>query len=572
MGLVLLFALAPALCHAADYYVDCEHGSDSATGREAAKAWRTLSRVNAIEYAAGDSIRLKRGTTCEGALSPKGSGTADHPITVGVFGTGALPVVMAKGAVAGIELFNQHHWEIHNLEVTGSSEYGIHISGDSGLLSYFRIVDCIVHGVHSKQKMRSKISGLVVFDATGPQRFEDILIDGVTAYDTNRWAGIVVQGRGDSRKVTIRNATVHHVYGDGIILFSLRDGVIERSAAWYTGLELTYSIGSPNSIWTWACKDCIVRENEGFFSDSPTVDGGVYDIDFYNERNVVENNYGHDSQGYCVAVFGAANTATIASEVRGNLCAGNGRSPRLAMRYGDIYLYTWNKGSLDGVNVHENTVIWEPSINAPAVSNDAAYSGTGRNSFENNLIVSRVGSMVHSNASLLLDRNRYINASRGSWTWNGADFDSFVEYQKASGQDTHSSFSDAMPEFLKTPEAVPTSSEIDTKPFQGSYALIAFLDSSAQARSQAVVLRSAAFQYRAKGLRTAIMSESPLQFVEDWKFDGLQIRVGRNLAGKLLLTLLLDPLGRTLYRWEGYAPAKQVTFAVRKLLGAPEPR
>src|SRR5437660_9274706 len=39
-------------------------------------------------------------------------------------------------------------------------------------------------------------SGLVVFEATGKQVFQDVVIDGVTAYDTNRWSGIVVSGLG----------------------------------------------------------------------------------------------------------------------------------------------------------------------------------------------------------------------------------------------------------------------------------------------------------------------------------------------------------------------------------------
>lgn len=193
----------------------------------------------------------------------------------------------------------------------------------------------MIHSVHSTDAMKTKMSGLVVFEASGKQIFRDIEIDGVTAYDTNRWSGIVVSGLGRglprngprSRDVVIRNSVVYRVYGDGIILFGVQNGVIERSAAWYTGMEPKYSIGTPNSIWTWTCADCIVRETEGFFSDSPGVDGGVYDIDWANDRNLVENNYGHDSQAYCVAVFGA-NGVTTASEIRGNVCAGTGRSPR----------------------------------------------------------------------------------------------------------------------------------------------------------------------------------------------------------------------------------------------------
>src|SRR5258707_13724311 len=115
-------------------------------------------------------------------LWPKGSGTSASPIGIGAYGTGALPVVDAKGSSTAIRLFNQHHWEIRDVEVSGSTEYGIHVSGDQGVLDHFRVTDCVVHGVHSTEKMKTKTSGLVVFEATGKQLFQNVVIDGVTAY------------------------------------------------------------------------------------------------------------------------------------------------------------------------------------------------------------------------------------------------------------------------------------------------------------------------------------------------------------------------------------------------------
>ncbi|HYO83677.1 MAG TPA: hypothetical protein VES20_19905, partial [Bryobacteraceae bacterium] len=130
----------------------------------------------------------------------------------------------------------------------------------------------------------------------------------MTAYNTTQWAGIVVSGSSRTnrvRRVTVRNSIVHDIDGDGIILFSVDGGLIERSAAWLTGLQGRLTIGTPNGIWTWTCNKCIVRHTEGFWIDSPGIDGGVYDIDWGNDDNVVEQNYGHDAMGYCAAVFGA---------------------------------------------------------------------------------------------------------------------------------------------------------------------------------------------------------------------------------------------------------------------------
>jgi hypothetical protein len=221
----------------------------------------------------------------------------------------------------------------------------------------------VVHDVGGAAK--KKASGLVVLDGT----LEDVLIDGVTAFQTAQWAGIYVSGSaaGRARDVIVRNSIVHDVDGDGIVLLRAENGRIEKSAAWRTGLQERETIGTPNAIWTWTCRNCIVENTEGFWIDSPGVDGGVYDIDWGNEYNVVQHNYAHDAQGYCAAIFGAGKLVTTNSAIRENVCVNNGRSPKLARRQGDIYTSTWGGGSLDGIRIEHNTLVWNPPIDAPAI-------------------------------------------------------------------------------------------------------------------------------------------------------------------------------------------------------------
>jgi hypothetical protein len=98
-------------------------------------------------------------------------------------------------------------------------------------------------------------------------------------------------------------------------------------------------------------------------------------------------------------------------------------------------------------------------------------------------------------------------------------------------------------------------------------------DKDDPSRSEAVVLRSAAFQYGAKGLRTiaiaAPASRNARQAATDWNLDGVQVLTGKLSAGNSPITFLLDRDGRMLKRWAGYAPAKEIVFTVRKLLGPP---
>lgn len=121
-AILLAFALfgavpLPAGAEAATtYYVDAARGSDSATGRSPATAWRSLDRVNATTFVPGDRVLLRAGRSWQGQLWPKGSGRAGRPIVVGRYGSGAKPAVHGGGVVAdAVRLFNQHHWVIRDL-------------------------------------------------------------------------------------------------------------------------------------------------------------------------------------------------------------------------------------------------------------------------------------------------------------------------------------------------------------------------------------------------------------------------------------------------------------------------
>src|SRR5579871_5251410 len=352
-------------CLAATAWAQSVYHLDCSTGEGA------LARINQQTFAPGDSILVKRGSRCSGMLAPQGSGTAEAPITLGAYGSGAAPVIDGARQEAAIKLFNQQHWRIRDLETTGGSPYGILISGDRPLRG-FLIQNVAVHDVTGE--VTTKESGLVVVRPAGPEAvLSDVTIDGVTAWNTTQWAGILVTGAqytglqdsAHGADVIVRNSTVHDVYGDGIVLFTVRNGRIEKSVAWNTGLQPKETIGTPNGIWTWMCDDCIVEYNEGYLTASPGVDAGVYDIDWGCRNNTVQFNYGHDARGYCIAVFGAGGLVTSNSLVRGNVCVRNGRDAKLAARQGDVFLSTWDHGKLDGVRIADNYIRWTPAGDSP---------------------------------------------------------------------------------------------------------------------------------------------------------------------------------------------------------------
>jgi hypothetical protein len=602
----LLTAILPALLGAADYHLDCQAGSDAASGLSALSPWRTLTKVNETRLQPGDRVLLKRGATCQGVLAPQGSGLPGQPITLDAYGEGALPIVDAAGGFVAIRLNNQEYWRIARIAATGATEHGIFLGASSRVVHDVQLTDVQVWGVHGK--LTQKTSGLIVAKASGAGLFDGLVIDGATVWGSTQWAGILVDGvawanppaQQRSTGVLIRNAIAHDVWGDGIVLFQVNGGIVERSAAWNTGMQPTQTIGTPSGIWTWRCNACQVRESESFFADSPGVDGGSFDIDWGNDDNIFAGNYGHDSQAYCISVFGAENFTTTNSVIRDNLCVDNNRSPRLARHHGGIHLTTWNGGKLDGVTITGNTIVWSPPVNAPLIRNAASFTGSRPNFVEGNTFITTMGEILESTGSLRFRQNRYLlRHGTPEWTENNRRFVGLAEWQMQA-QDTGSTIEASLPDPLGgpfEPSQVPPrlrDAGLRLDALKGRHALVALLPETPDARGIAVHLNSARFQYASKGL--AVIAALPgdsrqrQNLAADWALYGIEVvSLAPSAAPPLYrqtiplpkrphplaanddapALYLLDPDGNLLRAWQGYRSAKEILAALRALLGPP---
>jgi hypothetical protein len=589
------------------YYVDCGAAETNGDGRSPATPWRTLDAVNGHSFLPGDALYLKRGTECHGSLWPKGSGSPAAAIHLSAYGNGARPrVIAAKNDEQAFKLFDQEYWDVDSIEFSGGTIFGVFVSGQAGILHHIHVRNLLVHDVHGGE-VKSKESGLVVISPGKlGQRFDDVLVEGVTAYDTNQWSGILVGGGnfGDVAEkdwcshVTVRNSAVHDLYGDGIILFRVKDGLIENSAAWHTGMQPTQSIGTPNAIWTWMCTDCVVSKSEAFLTDSPGVDGGAFDIDWGNTRNSVLDSYGHDTQGYCIAVFGAG-YVTHESVVRGNLCINNGKSPRMARYQGAIFLWTWNNGVIENLRVEKNTVYWTPPGSFPAILNHADIRGA-QNVFRENQIYSGSPWVIDSNNKMSFQDNRYMTCSENgaSWVVDGHSYKTFDEYRIAAGEEHGSTWKSekaATPclggeraQRVKRRSGGPAGKNVlSTGPTaQPGWTVVSEIPASMDVRGlldpasagQLAILKNLYMQFRASGLRmkVALHLKDPdttgyLQnAIRD--LDLSDIETSQPFGHDILLqpkVRLVSPDGTIVREWLEFVGPAEIGLAVRNLLGEP---
>ena len=79
--------------YATTYYVDATNGNDFNNGLSPETAWKTISKVNSMDFKPGDTILFKRGESWREQLIVPSSGEEGRPITFGAYGEGEKPII-----------------------------------------------------------------------------------------------------------------------------------------------------------------------------------------------------------------------------------------------------------------------------------------------------------------------------------------------------------------------------------------------------------------------------------------------------------------------------------------------
>lgn len=212
------------------YYLDGSAGHDSNDGTAQDKPWRSLAKLDGIEFKPGDRILFKADARYTGKLHPKGSGAKGKPIVIDRYGEGPNPVVAGEGKTPStIRLHNQQFWEIRNLTITNTDGGGwddkgrelrraIHVTAqDFGDVQHIYLQKLETRDVRGMYRSTSHhVNGGIICQITGTStktRFVDLKIEDCVfrTASIDRYPVVVTSVWYDHRgKISYRNNTLDH--------------------------------------------------------------------------------------------------------------------------------------------------------------------------------------------------------------------------------------------------------------------------------------------------------------------------------------------------------------------------
>jgi hypothetical protein len=363
---------APYHRHGA-YYIDPVLGNDTNSADSPLMAWKTLDRVNAEYFVAGDSILFICDGVWNGQLAMKGSGVAGRPIVIGSYATGSKPEINGLGLVTNTVQFNgQHHLEIQDLHITNlgsAAEFrrGIYFQAeDMGPIEhvYFKRLEISdVNGVIDATEA-SKNNGGIIIEISGTAKqtwFDTLVIEDCIIHDVDRtgianmstWENRTLDVNTNwvpSRNITIRGNVFERTGANALIVRVAEKPLMEHNLFSHCGIKGTgnacFSFNTDGAVWQYN-EACYTKYNPG------DEDAGGFDSDYKSINTIIQYNYSHDNE------WGAA-------LLTGGPASSGGFNDGTVIRYN---LFVNNKhhaiktsGNASNSYIYNNTVYTRPAM------------------------------------------------------------------------------------------------------------------------------------------------------------------------------------------------------------------
>lgn len=435
-------------------------GDDRADGRAVSRAWRSLERVNTEKLVPGDRVLLEGGTRFAGSLEfgTGDGGDATNLVTVASYGAGRATIAPDSAGRSAVSVHNTAGIRIQDLVVAGgnvasTSADGINVFNDlpgGGILDRVQIAGVEVSGfangivvgagadgkgfrrveVRDSMLHDNRRAGLTAygppFDPAAPSyAHEDVTVSGVDAYNN--------QGEADAATNT----------GSGIVLGSVRGGVVERSTAHDNGAASTAQQG-PIGIWAYDATQIVLQHNLSFGNRTQFADGGGFGLDQNVSDSLLQYNlsYRNDGAGYLLYT-NQPNGFHQGNVVRFNISSEDARN---GTAYGGISVGGGLTGPatatvIRGDQIYQNTVVmtghdgqFPPAVRVAGTLADVQL--------RNNIIVAAQGAPLVNTGDVTADGvqfqgNDYSGGDgRFDVQWRGSPFASLQAWQSSTGQET----------------------------------------------------------------------------------------------------------------------------------------
>ena len=131
---ILFFASAPQQAFSTTYYINANSGNDEDIGITPEMPWKTLHKANDTVLKPGDQLLFAAGCVWHGQLNILYSGTVEHPITIGAYGIGPLPVISGGKKIEGWSA-SSHDENVWEYSLAENPYYPYWLSLDTMLLN-----------------------------------------------------------------------------------------------------------------------------------------------------------------------------------------------------------------------------------------------------------------------------------------------------------------------------------------------------------------------------------------------------------------------------------------------------
>lgn len=398
----ILILLVSMRSFAANYYLDASGGSDGATGRSSAAAWKSLTKLDGTVFKGGDSILFKSGGMWNGQLRPKGSGTQGNPIVITTYGGNGKALINGGGLIGegAVYLNGESDWDIGGLEITndadsGADRRGVYIVGPSDRI---RLHDLYVHNIAGipsvpalgVENAAAKATGGIAFSGGG----KNVLIENCELFHIDN-TGLYTDN-GPYPGLRVRNNVLHEIAKNAMIIREADEkSFIEYNVCYQT---CVHGVTTGNTIFSAQCKGTTFQNNEGYQNNSTGgFDGSLYDCDLRGGADTKwQYSYSHDNN------HGLMWFCTIASDtgikVRYNVSQNDkGRIFCFAFPLGHADIY--NNTIYIGADVSPTIIYEETQLYDYAFYNNIIYNLSKTSKY-----------LFHSRATRKFDYNTFYGA------------------------------------------------------------------------------------------------------------------------------------------------------------------